>query len=106
MKLFGSRRRTQVLLALALLEESHASELAAILKAPLKSIQRILLALESEGVIEAKTVGREKRISISKRFVAEPELRALLLKLAIRDREVDDAVSSLRRRPRLTGKAL
>ncbi len=104
--LFGSRRRTQVLLALALLEESHSRELSRLLETPLFSVQRIVAALEEEGVLVSRIVGRERRISFNRRYPAFAELQALLMKLAVRDAEVDEAVSQFRTRPRAKGKEI
>jgi len=106
MALFGSRRRTEVLLALALLEESHASELAKVLQTQVRTIQRILAGLEAERVIEGRIVGRERRVALSRRFAAAAELRALLIALAMREPELDGRVAALRRRPRQAGKQI
>jgi len=104
--LFGSRRRTQVLLALSLLEESHSRELSRLLNMPLFSVQRIVAALEEEGVFVSRIVGRERRITFNRRYLAFAELQALLRKLAVRDSGVDDAVSQFRSRPRAKGKEI
>jgi predicted transcriptional regulator len=104
--LFGSRRRTQVLLLLALLEESHSREISRVLDMSLFSVQRIVSALEEEGVLVSRIVGRERRISFNRRYPAYAELIALLLKLAVRDPEVDEAASQFRTRPRAKGKEI
>lgn len=104
--LFGTRRRTQVLLLLALLDESHAREMASLLGTPVTTVQRVIANLEDEGLVVGRVVGRERRLSLNRRFPAYAELHALLQRLAMYDDEVDEAASSLRRRPRARGKEL
>lgn len=104
LKLFGTRRRTQVLLLIAMLEETHASELAKLLGVTVKTVQRIVEGLEDEGLIVGRAIGRERRIRLNERFFGVGELRALLVKLAIRDRETDEAAAAVRRRPRMKNK--
>ena len=55
--LFGTEVRTEVLLAIRLLEETWASELARALGVRLFTVQSVLRSLEREGVITARTVG-------------------------------------------------
>ena len=50
-KLFGSRLKTSVLTLLALLDESYPSELAKMLEVGLFAVQKVVNALEVEGVI-------------------------------------------------------
>lgn len=106
LELFGTRRRTQVLELLVLLEETHAREMATTLGTPVRTIQRVLEKLEEEGLVVGKVVGRERRLELNRRFYAYEEIKALILKVAMRDGEVDDAVASQRRRPRARGKSL
>lgn len=105
-RLFGTRRRTQTLELIHLLGETHASELARLLGTPLKTVQRILMAMEDEKLIVGRTVGRERRIRLNDRYFAAAELKALLSVLARRDRETEAAAESLRRRPRERGKEI
>lgn len=105
-ELFGTRRRTQVLEAVCLLEETHAREMATLLGVPVRTIQRIIEKLEIEGVVVGRVVGRERRLTLNRRYFGYEDLRQLLLKLAMRDHEVDDLVSKFRRRPRQKGKEL
>ena len=105
-KLFGSRRRTSILLLLELLEESYASEISRLLQAPLYSVQKVLAALEDEGILVAAPYGREQRFIFNPRYVANSELRATLRKLIPREPEIEVAAESLRRRPRRRGKAI
>lgn len=99
-KLFGSRRRTEVLLLIALLEESYPCELARLLKSPLFSVQKIVNNLDREGVVATRLIGRERRVALDPRFLAYGELRELLLRLAAREPSLTDVAASVRRRPR------
>lgn len=104
-KLFGSRRRSETLVLLALLGESHASELAALLGARLFAVQTILAALEREGIVASRLVGRTRRIELDPRYFAQRELKALLLQLAQAEPELQAAAAARRSRPRRQGKA-
>jgi len=103
-RLFGSRLRSSILIALRLLEESYPSELARVLGAGLQSIQRIVEGLESEGVLVGRPFGRTRRISFNPRYVAHDELRALLWKLGEHDIDLQRALARKRGRPRRAGK--
>ena len=105
-RLFGTRRRTQVLLLIYLLEETHASEMAKLLGTTLKTVQRILVVLEDERIVTGRTVGRERRIRLDERYFAATELNPLLAALVRRDGETEAAAESLRRRPRKRGKEI
>ena len=105
-RLFGTERRTEVLIAVRLLEETYARELARLLDAPLLSVQRIVDALEAEGILAIRSSGRERRITLNPRYFAVAELRELLLRLSIATPQIVEAVESLRLSPRKKGKAL
>jgi DNA-binding transcriptional ArsR family regulator len=102
-KIFGSVRRTEVLVALALLEETYPSELAHVLDIPLMTVQRILDDLEREDVVVKRTVGRNRMASLNPRLYGVAELRGFLMKYALRT-DIVDRLAKLRRRPRRTGK--
>lgn len=97
--LFGSRRRTEVLILLGLLEESYPSELAALLKAPLFSVQRILSDLEDQGIVASRQRGRTRLVALNPRYYAFEELRALLARLARGEPELDALAAGHRTRP-------
>lgn len=97
--LFGSRRRTEVLILLGLLEESYPSELAALLKAPLYSIQRILTDLEGQGIVATRLRGRTRLVTLNPRYYAIHELRALLARLVLGEPELDEIAAGHRVRP-------
>ncbi len=105
-RLFGTQRRTEVLTATALLGESYPRELARVLNAPLFSVQRAVDALEVEGVIAGRLIGRERRVTLNPRYFAINELKPLLARLAQVDGQLRSAAESLRRRPRKRGKAI
>jgi DNA-binding transcriptional ArsR family regulator len=97
--LFGSRRRTEVLILLALLEESFPSELARLLAVPLFTIQRVLSDLEDQGIVAARVRGRTRLVSLNPRFFACNELRQLLHRLAEGEPELESLVAGHRTRP-------
>jgi hypothetical protein len=103
-RLFGSPRRTSVLVLLGLLEESYPSELAVLLGARLFAVQTILDALESDGIIVTRRLGNTRRVQLNPRFVGYQELRALLWKLGEHDVEIQKAAARKRGRPRRKGK--
>jgi DNA-binding IclR family transcriptional regulator len=105
-KLFGTIRRTEVLKALALLEETYARELARVLEAPLITIQRLVDDLEREGIVATRLIGKERRVTFNPRFFARADLQTLLLRLSQDDERLANAVSALRKRPRKKGKTL
>lgn len=102
--LFGNRNRTAVLVAIRLLEETYASELAALLGLRLYSVQQILRSLESEAVIALRTFGTIRRITLDPRYFAHATLSDLLWQLGTQDHDLQRALAARRRRPRRTGK--
>jgi DNA-binding transcriptional ArsR family regulator len=103
-KLLGSPRRTQVLVLLALLGESFPSEICRLIDAKKAAVLYILDALEAEGVVVSRPLGRTRRMELDPRFFAAKELRALLLKLAEADDRIQAAAARRRARPRRKGK--
>jgi hypothetical protein len=91
-------------MAIGLLEESYPSELSRLLGIRLYSAQTILEALESEGVIISRQLGRTRRVSLNPRFVASKELRDLLWKLGQQDTALQRLLAERRGRPRRPGK--
>lgn len=104
-KLFGSRARTQTLIAVALLQDTYVQELARVLGFGSTSIFRIVDDLDREGIVSSRLVGRTRVISLNPRMYGFAELEALLLKYAQRS-DVQSKVESLRRRPRRRTKEL
>ena len=105
-KLFGSSRRTEVLILLALLGESYPAELIRLLAATKASVLQILDGLELEGVVASRPLGRTRRIALDPRYFAARELRALLEKLASGSAVLQRLAATRRARPRRKGKPL
>ncbi len=103
---FGSGIRTNILLVIALLEETHAQELSRILGVGKTTVRNALDTLEQAGVISGVLEGRARRVRLDPRFMAHDELSALLNKMALGSPSVIGAVAEFRRRPRRSGKKL
>lgn len=103
---FGTRARTKVLIALALLDQTYPRELARVTDLSLMTVQRIVNKLEREGTLSSRRVGVQREVRLNPRGLAVNELRSFLLRLAEADREIMTAVGQLRRRPRRAGKEL
>jgi hypothetical protein len=105
-KLFGSPLRTRLLVAIALVEESYSAELARLLDAKLFPVQRLVDALELEGILATRKIGLERRVTLNPRYFASKELTALLLRLGEADQELQEKLLARRSRPRRKGKLL
>jgi DNA-binding transcriptional ArsR family regulator len=103
---FGSATRTRVLLALRLLSESYARELARLLSQNLSGVQGALRSLERDGLVAAREVGRTRAYRLNPRGIARAELARYLDGLLEPEKDLRSRVASLRRRPRRTGKPL
>lgn len=103
---FGSVTRTRALLALRLLSQSYPRELARLLELPLSGVQKALEGLERDGLLVARTVGRTRVFEINPRYFAYEDLQRFLLRLSEPEVDLRRLVSTLRRRPRRTGKPL
>jgi len=104
--LLGTRRRTEVLIMIALLGETFPAELARVLRAPLYSVQNIVAALDREGVLASRVSGRARMVSLDPRYFAFRELKELLFKLAEAEAGLRAAASDRRSRPRRAGTRL
>lgn len=103
---FGSQTRTRVLLALSLLEQTYARELARVLEVSISVVQKAILGLERDGLVAARKVGRTRLITLNPGYFARRELAALLNRLAESENRLRAAVAKLRKRPRRSGKRL
>ena len=103
---FGTGVRTKVLLAISVLDETHATELARVLGVGDNTARNALLTLEAAGLVVGTLEGGVKRFRLNPRFRAADELRALLDKLSLGDPALLNAIATIRRRPRRTGKPL
>lgn len=103
---FGGRTRTEALLALRLLEESYAREIARLLERPLFGVQKALRSLESDGLIVGITRGQTRLFRLAPGYFAYDELLRYLERLTEGEKQLQERVGRLRRRPRRTGKRL
>jgi DNA-binding transcriptional ArsR family regulator len=101
---FGSTSRTRVLVALRLVEESYARELARLLEAPLSSVQKALRSLEADGLVAGRAVGRTRLYRLNPRYFAYHPLLEYLAALVRPEDVLQDRAAGLRRRPRRAGK--
>jgi hypothetical protein len=104
--MFGSRLRTQVLVLVALLNETYPTQIARLLNSRLLPVQRLINTLEAQGVLSSRLTGTVRLVTLNPRFFAIAELRDLLLKIGEADLHLADLAASIRRRPRRAGKAL
>jgi predicted transcriptional regulator len=98
--IFGAPLRTQVLLSIYLMEETHASELSRLLGRSLSRIQAQLESLELAGITVSRVEGRNRRVTLNSRFAFKDELFGLLQK------ELQMKLATKRSRPRRKGKEL
>ena len=103
---FGGMARTRTLLALELLGESYARELSRLLGSSLTGIQQALRGLELDGLVAARPAGRTRLYRIDPRYFARTELATYLRRLLESEKELKRRASTLRRRPRRSGKPL
>jgi DNA-binding transcriptional ArsR family regulator len=103
---FGGRTRTEALVALGLLDESYAREIARLLERPLSGVQKALKGLESDGMIAGRAQGRTRVLRLSPRYFAYDELRKYLARLAEAENDLRERIGRIRRRPRKAGKRL
>lgn len=104
--LFGTRTRSNTLLVIQMLGESHASEIAAVLGKSLSRIQAAIDSLERAGIVVGTEEGNTRRVQINPRFPAKEELTKLLSKIGMQDIELQQRLAERRRRPRRSGKQL
>src|SRR5688572_3896466 len=103
---FGSRARTRTLVALQLLTETYARELARLLGMSLSSFQQALKSLERDGMVAGRAVGRTRVYRLNPRAFARQELERYLERLSEPEVALREGAASLRRRPRRSGKPL
>ena len=103
---FGGSTRTRALLAVRLLNESYARELARLLESSLSGIQKALQSLERDGLVAARTAGRTRLYRLNPRAAARKELAAYLHGLLKTEKNLRARTARLRRRPRRSGKPL
>mgnify|MGYP002400682798 CR=1 FL=1 len=102
--LFGSRVRTDVLIAVGRLGSAYVSELARLLdKRPIE-VQRAVLSLERAGILETRVVGKVRMVELNPRFPEYQQLAEMLLTMSERPLYAGKWKMQ-RRRPRAMGKA-
>src|SRR5579862_1276562 len=104
--IFGTKTRSNTLLVIFMLGESHASEIARVLDVSLSQVQKAIDSLERAGILIGAEEGRTRRIRLSPRLATIDELGALLAKMAQLDIPLQQKLAEIRRRPRRSGKAL
>ena len=104
-KLFGSKVRTDVLVALSRLDSTYLSELSRVVGRRPIEVQRALASLELSGAVQTRRVGNIRVAQLNRRFPEYEKLLDLLLKLGERP-DYTEMWKSVRRRPRAIGKAL
>jgi DNA-binding transcriptional ArsR family regulator len=103
---FGSITRTRALLALSQLGASYQRELSRLLETSPSVVQKALSALERDGLISGRLMGRTRAYSLNPRYFARTEFEAFLRRLAEADTDLQARTAELRRRPRRAGKRL
>jgi DNA-binding transcriptional ArsR family regulator len=103
---FGSQTRTRILLVLQLLRESYPRELARILDISLSVVLKAVRSLERDRLIEGQLVGRTRVYRLDPQYFASHELTRLLARLAEADKDLQDKLTRIRRRPPQSGKSL
>ncbi|GMV90095.1 MAG: hypothetical protein AMXMBFR81_30250 [Chthonomonas sp.] len=104
--MFGTATRTDTLLAVHLLGETHAAEIARVLGRAPSRIQAAIESLELAGVLAGVTEGKTRRVRLNPRFHAYKELSALLAAMGAADLGLQKRLATERRRPRRTGKPI
>jgi DNA-binding MarR family transcriptional regulator len=104
--LFGTLTRTNTLLVIYMLGETHASEIARVLDVSLSQAQKAIDSLERAGIVVGAEEGRARRITISPRLNLAEELKVLLAKMAQLDVPLQQRLAQIRRRPRRAGKQI
>ncbi|NOT32676.1 MAG: winged helix-turn-helix transcriptional regulator [Candidatus Eisenbacteria bacterium] len=101
---FGSSTRTRALLAMRLLVETYARELARFLDLNLSGVQKALRSLEADGLVAARAVGRTRVYRLGPRAGARKDLERYLDGLLVTETKLRAKAATLRRRPRKAGK--
>lgn len=103
---FGTGVRTKTLIAIFVLDETHAPELARLLGLGSTTVRNAIDTLEQAGLVVGRLEGNTRRVRLNPRFRAYAQLKNLLQKLAVDDAPLLASIADLRRRPRRIGKSL
>ena len=101
---FGSKVRTDALVALARLGWTYVSEIARIIERRPIEVQRALASLELTGAVQTRRVGSIRTAELNRRFPKYEPLLSLLLKMGERP-DYGRLLKAVRRRPRAMGKS-
>lgn len=102
--LFGSKARTDVLVAVGRLGSTYISEIGRVLQRRPIEVQRAVSSLERAGVLETRLMGNVRMVELNRRFPEYDQLAEMLL--AISERPLyASRWRNFRRRPRAMGKS-
>ena len=105
--LFGNETAARTLLYLQSQGDGYARGIATTWDMPVSMVQKQLIRLERDGVLVSQLKGRTRMFQWNPRFALRAELSALLEKaLLLQSTQQKAQLTSERRRPRRTGKAL
>ncbi|GAC1414633.1 MAG: hypothetical protein NVSMB64_24880 [Candidatus Velthaea sp.] len=93
-------------MSLAAVGQTYPRELALTLAVPLTGVQRAVNALQRQGALSSRIVGRVRILELNPTWYAARELRALLDRMAEANPEEIAGPLAVRRRPRRAGKPL
>jgi DNA-binding transcriptional ArsR family regulator len=102
--LFGSKTRTDVLVALGRVGSAYVAQLARLLGKRYIEVQRALISLERAGVVQTRRVGNVRIAELNRRFPEYEQLSGMLLTMSERP-VYASRWKGERRRPRAMGKA-
>jgi hypothetical protein len=105
-RLFGSSKQTKVLVLIGMLEVTYPLQLARLSGSSRTSVEKFLDRLEEDGIIVSIREGRNRNVSISPRFRSRQTLVPMLKQLGASSPEIQQALMTLRRRPRKRGKPI
>lgn len=94
--IFGSPTRTRSLLLIAACGEATVTELAPALGLKPSSVWHAINHFEREGMLQSRHIGRERRLSLSKRFRYAKELHRMLSRMIYEDRSYRRLADALR----------
>lgn len=104
--IFGSPLRDRILVLLEVKGSSHLREIARIYGVSVSVVRWALVALERDGLVIGRAVGRSRLLELNPRFFCIQELRALLGAVAAARPELFEPAMAVRSRPRRSGKPL
>lgn len=104
-KLFGSKTRTDILVALARLGPTYVSEIARVIERRPIEVQRALASLELASAVQTRRIGTIRAVELNRRYPEYERLLDLLVQMGERP-DYARMWKVVRRRPRAMGKAI